>query len=863
MKIVHKIVFIVLIPIILLVYFAYDLTLIKFNNLDSIHKSLELSVLTKKLTMLVDKINDERKLSVLYLYSANNEFKNDYKKSVNNSNNSLDDLKNYLKQSELKKINIEDHELELCLSKVFNNFDKIQNYRDKIKNTNIKSKEILKNYSLINRSVFNTIEYISSLSQDTQLSAMKLSYMKILSVEENVEDQRINILELYEKKDFDKRNYDALILASDNENNNISSYMSFANNSQEDYYNKISNDNSFKSTNTLVKEMINKEENYSFTKDISYINNIFNQKIKLLQKVVDKINQDILDKSNSINETENSKLILFALMLLIMAVISVIAIYLITRSITKPLSESVKISRKISEGNLDVSFKNKFSKDETGLLLSSMQKMVHYINEIALIAEKIAEGNIDIDIEPKSAKDKLNNSFLKTVKYINGIAYVSEKISQKDLLAEIKPISENDVLNKSLKNMIYNLQFTIERIYDSVAVISSASEQLTTTSMEISSRTEEQSAATMEISTTLLQMSNSIGNIEHNTNNLLNNVQETSAAIEEISYSINSVSDNTSLLSNITNDSLITIEEMAASIEEVSVNSLKISKLSEQFVIEAKEGETVIKDTIETITELAGSITDIEQVISNLNNNNKEINGIVDVINDIADQTNLLALNAAIEAARAGEHGRGFSVVAYEIRRLAEKSTGHTKDIIQIINKIQKESKLAFDITKNSSKNAKDSTLMATKAGNTLDNLIRSIELTNDMMKEISNATENQTKSNQLIVDNVHKIADMALQVDIATKEQAITSMQIKEASESMYKMAGQVAISISEQKLGSDQIVKAIDNIAETSVHNMNSSYGIVEASENLKNQAESLKGYVSTFKIKEVKNNKQLITK
>ena len=136
-------------------------------------------------------------------------------------------------------------------------------------------------------------------------------------------------------------------------------------------------------------------------------------------------------------------------------------------------------------------------------------------------------------------------------------------------------------------------------------------------------------------------------------------------------------------------ESATAMEEMNATVNEVAMNVSDASGLASEASSEAGQGIQVVHRAENSMSEVAGTVSVLEEGMSRLGTDTESIGQVISVINEIADQTNLLALNAAIEAARAGEAGKGFAVVADEVRKLAEKTMVATKEVEERITAIQ------------------------------------------------------------------------------------------------------------------------------------------------------------------------------
>ncbi|WP_318385603.1 methyl-accepting chemotaxis protein [Enterobacter sp.] len=216
-------------------------------------------------------------------------------------------------------------------------------------------------------------------------------------------------------------------------------------------------------------------------------------------------------------------------------------------------------------------------------------------------------------------------------------------------------------------------------------------------------------------------------------------------SVVQVSQAASEIADGNTDLSSRTEEQAAAVVQTAASMEELTAtvknnadNARHASKLAAEASQTAGLGGNVMRDVVNTMNDISSS--------------SQKIADITAVINSIAFQTNILALNAAVEAARAGEQGRGFAVVASEVRSLSQRSSQAAKDIEQLI-------------AESVSRISAGSTLV-TKAGETMEQVVHSVTRVNDIMGEISSASEEQSRG-------IEQISRAVSELDSTTQQNA------------------------------------------------------------------------------------------
>ena len=234
------------------------------------------------------------------------------------------------------------------------------------------------------------------------------------------------------------------------------------------------------------------------------------------------------------------------------------------------------------------------------------------------------------------------------------------------------------------------------------------------------------------------------------------------------------------------------INEMAVSIDQVSANANESSAVAERSVAIANKGNEVVHNTITGMDNIREQIQDTSKRIKRLGESSQEIGDIVSLINDIADQTNILALNAAIQASMAGDAGRGFAVVADEVQRLAERSSGATKQIEALVKPIQTDTNEAVISMEQTTSEVVRGARLAQDAGVALEEIEKVSKTLADLIQNISNAARQQASSAGHISNTMNVIQEITSQTSSGTTATAKSIGNLaKMASEMRQSVSG------------------------------------------------------------------------
>lgn len=287
-----------------------------------------------------------------------------------------------------------------------------------------------------------------------------------------------------------------------------------------------------------------------------------------------------------------------------------------------------------------------------------------------------------------------------------------------------------------------------------------------------------------ELSQMIQHVNLSADNVVNSSNELAYSAEQMSDVVNQSTIATQEVSATSDSLSIAANQNLTALEQITTGIQDIADSSSKVAEETADVSEAAEQGSRLINESMEGINAINDSVQASMEITQVLHSRSNEVEKIIGMITDISDQINLLALNAAIEAARAGEAGKGFSVVASEVRNLAEQSAVSANQIRKLIHDMQNDSRRSVEAMVKVNEDVERETVIVNEAGTSFGNIIEKIgQISEDVQSVSATVQEISAGSEQILASTHDTVQSLAASSDntqniAASMEEQLASME-------------------------------------------------------------------------------------
>ena len=398
-------------------------------------------------------------------------------------------------------------------------------------------------------------------------------------------------------------------------------------------------------------------------------------------------------------------------------------------------------------------------------------------------------------------------------------------------------------LGDAFNAMAGGLRELVSRVRENITAVSDVADTLREDSSRMSAEAVRQEGAVEEASHSVDQLTESARDVAQNVSHLADRARETSASIVQMDSSVREVASHMDglagslegasagargMASNVgeivaamegleeaTQETAGLLQQLADSVRSVEHNARASGDLSHQARDAASRGTDAVEESSEAMEEIRESFARIQASVRSLAEKSDAIGSVLQVIEDVVDETNLLALNAAIIASQAGEQGKAFTVVADEVKNLAERTSRSTKEITALIDSVQRESAAAVDAVEAGSETVEKGVERSGVAGSALRAITEKSDVTAQRVQEIVEATARQAHDIREVEAAMTRVRARVEQTNRSTHEQEKVGSEIAEVIQRIRELGERVKRSTSEQSRQSQIITGAVEDVA------------------------------------------------
>ncbi|MBX5465395.1 MAG: methyl-accepting chemotaxis protein [Clostridia bacterium] len=409
---------------------------------------------------------------------------------------------------------------------------------------------------------------------------------------------------------------------------------------------------------------------------------------------------------------------------------------------------------------------------------------------------------------------------------VRAVAEAAARVAAGDLTAreiELRARDETGELALSFNRMLHNLRGLVSALRASSRDVRRLSGELALSSSEAAQATAQISQAVQQVAQAASQQAA--------------DSEEAGAAVAQVGQAVDQVARGAEWQAGQVETASRSLAQLMQQVDSVAREGEHVLEISQGALDATRQGASAIGAVLARFPEIRSGSNEAAETVRALGERSKRIGDIVQAVSEIADRTNLLALNAAIEAARAGEHGRGFSVVAQEIRSLAQQSARSTEEIASLLGSITAAVQEAVAIMETNSGRVEESTARIDEAGEALGRILRAVEGTVQAVGRMTEGTRRAAEEARSVSKAMEELSGTTEENASAAEEMAASAREVSSRVESLAATAQETAAS-------AEEVSAAVEELEA-------SSSTVQQRAQELARLAQALEEHVGRFRI------------
>lgn len=510
---------------------------------------------------------------------------------------------------------------------------------------------------------------------------------------------------------------------------------------------------------------------------------------------MDSIDEAVMVKTKEVNEQISSVVYTLLAVSLVILAIGLYAANYFSKNLIGHLNAMGEKLIQLSKGQSVEQIESE-RKDEVGQMIRAVNELVLGLEYYSSFAIQVGNGNLAASFEALSKDDKLGNALLSMRNNLKRVIDETQNVVQAaeqdgQLSARINTTDKEGAwkeLSEAINNLLHSVGAPIIAVNQVVEAMSEGnlSRRYTEDCQgDIKALVDNLNKALENLSILLLQVLKDSKEVDESSYEMLVASTEMNINTGEITSAIAEMSRGAQSQVAQVDKSSSLIEGILKSSNKMNALAAQINDSAESGVQNSTEGQVIVDHVTSCMNEISTYSVKTNESIEVLQKRSKEITEALGVITEIAAQTNLLALNAAIEAAQAGDAGRGFSIVAEEIRKLAEGSKRSAQEIEKLVGAVEVDTKKAAEVIKEMKQSVNNGNQASNEASMTFKKISESTKNTLGSSEEIVHATKSQIEDINDVVVIIEGVVVIAEETAAGTEQIAASASELSAGMES------------------------------------------------------------------------------